>query len=120
MPFISQMPIRRRRLFPNSSRPLISKVDPDGSVHDEYREDPVLPSCENFRLSNILKAGVSLQEVNTKILGASSIDLSSLSVPPKTTPSETTPPKTTPPKTTPSETTPSETTTSVTASSQET
>lgn len=34
-----------------------------------------MPDPEMFRLSNQLKAGVDLQEVNSKVLGAKSIDL---------------------------------------------
>lgn len=78
MSFPLQMPQRKRSFRSFRSRPLLTVQQPDGSSSDVFREEPKLPPVENFRLSNLLKAGVPLDEVNTKILGASTINLQSL------------------------------------------
>lgn len=76
------MPFRCRQRstasFCFGADPIVSSSDDSGNFVDKYRENNPLPPVENFRLQNLLKAGVPLEEVNTKILGASSLDLSSL------------------------------------------
>lgn len=78
MSFPMQLPQRKRSFRSFRSRPLLTVQQPDGSSCDMFREEPKLPPIENFRLSNLLKAGVALDEVNTKIIGSSFLDLSNL------------------------------------------
>ena len=75
------MPFRQRQKlnfggFCKTTLPAIS-VDDVGNVTDvleDVHED--LPSPENFRLGTLLKAGVNLEELNTTLFPAKSVDSS--------------------------------------------
>lgn len=47
-------------------------------IHDLVATDKELPDPELFRIENLRNAGVDLQEVNSKVLGSKSFDVSKI------------------------------------------
>lgn len=67
--FNCRQQIPRARLFVGSIRR--DKVDENGFVtHEDVAENSPLPPTENFDLRVLLKAGVDVKKVQTRILGS--------------------------------------------------
>lgn len=82
---------QKLKVFPSSKVSFTStQVDDSGNVFPVDVDSVVpMPSPENFRLRTLLKAGVSLEQVNTKLFVSDVVNLPSNSKPVETKPVET-------------------------------